>query len=233
MSITPEDAYAHWQSNPTPENLSGVVDTLSPTLHYALGQLSGGSNPLLKHKGKLILANAVQSFNPASGAKLSSWSQSQLMGLRRANRETGNPIKIPERAQLDAWHLERTRRDYLDQHGFEPDITQLADASKLGVKRITEVHRLTRPTVSEGALGDAELHSTDFLGEAFEYLRDESDAVDRHIIDHSTGYGGAEKLQKNEIAAKLGISPSQVTRRADRIFRGVRELETQLQGSNA
>ncbi len=75
---------------------------------------------------------------------------------------------------------------------------------------------------------EAELGMADYLGEALEYLYDDSDATDRAIIEHTTGYGGQQMMQKNEVAAKLGISPSQVTRRSERIGQRLLELEKDL-----
>ena len=40
-------------------------------------------------------------------------------------------------------------------------------------------------------------------------------------------------MAKNEIAAKLGISASQVTRRADRIGLKVQEMDQQIEGVHA
>jgi DNA-binding Lrp family transcriptional regulator len=66
------------------------------------------------------------------------------------------------------------------------------------------------------------------MGEALEYVYDESDQLDRKIIEMTTGYGGVTMLQKNQIAIKLGISPSQVTRRSERIGVKLQEMDQDI-----
>ena len=226
--MLPDEAYTAWKADPTPENLHATVRSLDGTVNYALYATGDTTNPQLKHQARIFTADAVKSFDPTKGAQLGSWVSGQLQSLRRFKRENSGPVKVPERAQLDAWHLEKTRRNYLDEHGIDPDVKQLADASHLSAKRIADVRRSTRPVVAQEAIQDVEQNSADFMGEALDYVYDESDATDRKIIEHLTGYGGTARLAKNEIAVMLGVSPSQITRRSDRIALKLQEMEQDL-----
>lgn len=172
----------------------------------------------------------MKKFNPAGGTVLRTWVQSNLQGLNRYRRENQGPVKVPERAVLDAWTLEKRSREFLDEHGREPDARELADISGMSLKRISAVRRSTRPVVSDAqAMSEQASQGADFLGEAMEYLYDDLDYVDRRIVDLTTGYGGSEMLPKNVIAQRLGVSPSQVTRRADAIARRLQTLESDIQ----
>lgn len=226
--MLPEDAYSAWKADPSPNNLNAAVKALDGTINYALYSVGDTDNPQLKHQAKLFAADAVKTYDPSKGAALPSWVAGQLQSLRRFKRENTGPVKVPERAQLDAWHLEKTRRDYLDQHGVDPDVKQLADASKMSVKRITDVRRSTRPVVAQEAIGDIEQSMVDYTDEALEYVFDESDATDRQIIQMLTGYGGTDMLPKHLVAQKLGVSPSQITRRSDRIAQKLQQMEADL-----
>lgn len=226
--MLPDEAYAAWKADPTPENLNATVKALDGTINYALYAVGDTENPQLKHQARLFAADAVKTFDPTRGAQLPSWVSGQLQSLRRFKRENTGPMKVPERAQLDAWHLEKVRREYLDQHGIEPDVKQLADASNLSVKRIADVRRATRPVVAQEALGEVEQSTADYTDEALEYVYDDSDATDRQIIEMLTGYGGTSMLPKNVIAQRLGVSPSLVTRRSERIALKLQEVERDL-----
>lgn len=226
--MLPDDAYTAWKADPSPSNLNAAVRSLDGTINYALYAVGDTVNPQLKHQARLFAADAVKTFDPAKGAQLPSWVSGQLQSLRRFKRENTGPVKVPERAQLDAWHLEKARRDYLDRNGVEPDVKQLADASNLSVKRISDVRRATRPVVAQDAIGDVEQNLVDFTDEALEYVFDESDATDRKIIEHLTGYGGTPLLPKHVLAQQMGVSPSQITRRSDRIARKLQEMEQDL-----
>lgn len=226
--MLPEEAYTAWKADPTPDNLSHAVRAMDSTINYALYATGDTVNPQLKHQARLFAADAIKSYDPAHGAQLHSWVGSQLQSLRRFKRENTGPVKVPERAQLDAWHLEKTRRNYLDEHGIDPDVKQLADASNLSVKRIGDVRKSTRPVVAQEAIQDVEQNAVDFMDEAMEYVYDESDATDRKIIEHLTGYGGSEQLAKHVIAQRMGVSPSQITRRSERIAQKLQQMEQDL-----
>ena len=220
-------AWLAYQDNPSTDTLRGVVDALHPLITYQAAAYGGAESPHIRHQAKLIAADAVRSFDPSSGTKLTTWVQSNLRGLARYRRETGSPVKIPERAQLDAWHIEKARRRYIDEKGDEPDMRQLADAANMPVKRLADVAALTRPLGSDDTPVSGST-VTDHLGEALGYVYGQSDKTDRLIIEHLTGYGGRPVLQKQQIAAKLGVSPAMVTRRSERLGQKIQEFDKDI-----
>ena len=228
---TTEEFYTAWKADPSPNNLSRVVKSMDNAIGYKLTSMGISDNPQMRHQARLYAADAIQKFDPASGANLRTWTQSQLQSLQRYRRETQGPVKVPDRASIDAWAIERASRELEDELGFEPDVKQLADKAGLSVKRIAAVRKITRPVASSAQMYEEGVEMPDFLGEALEYVYDEADGVDRKIIEHTTGYGGAPVLNKKDIAMKLGISPSQVTRRADRIGLRVSEMDQDMEGA--
>ena len=231
--VTPESIYDSWRAEPTPDNLNRVVRSLDNTINYKLSSMGIVDNPQMRHQARLFAADAVKKFDPASGTNLRTWTQSQLQSLQRYRRESQGPVKIPDRAAIDAWTIERSSRELEDELGFEPDVKQLADKSGLSVKGIAAVRKIPRPVAATSQMFEEGQEPTDFLGEALEYIYDTSDRTDRKIIEHTTGYGGSSVLSKKEIADRLGISPSQVTRRADRIGLKVQEMDQQIEGVHA
>lgn len=223
-----QKAWLAYQDNPTSSTLRAVVDSLHPLIASQAAAHGGAESPHIRHKARLMAADAVRTFDPASGAKLTTWVQSNLRGLSRYRRESGGPVKIPERAQLDAWHIEKARRQYFDEHGDEPDTRQLADASGMPVKRITEVIAMTRPIAAESEFYGVQQSVADNLGEALDYVYSQADKIDRAIIDHTMGYGGKPVLQKQQIAAKLNVSPALITRRSERIGQMTQDFDRQL-----
>ncbi len=228
-----ELAYKRWWVDQTPENLNTVVKELAPVVSYKMVSMGVADNPSMKHQAKLYAADAVRKFDPMSGANLQTWTRSQLQSMHRFKRENQGPIKIPDRAALDAWTLEKSSRDYIDKHGVEPDTKELADHSGISVKRIAAVRKATRPIAADSQMYDDGQTPVDFLGEALDYVYDDADRIDRMIIEHTTGYGGRQALPKNEVARILGISPAQVTRRAQRISDAVQQMEAGLHQTHA
>lgn len=228
-----EALYEAWRVDPTPDNLGRVVKSMDDTIGYKLSSMGVGDNPQMRHQARLYAAEAVRKFDPASGASLRTWTQSQLQSLQRFRRENQGPVKIPDRAAIDAWAIERARRELEDELGFDPDVKQLADRSGLSVKRIAAVNKITRPVAYTEQMVDEGSTLSDYLGEALEYVYDGSDPVDRKIIEMTTGYGGSPVMSKKDVALRLGLSASQVTRRSERIGIKLQEMDRRLEDAHA
>lgn len=228
-----EALYDLWRTDPTPDNLGKVVKSLDDTIGYKLSSMGVVENPQMRHQARLYAAEAVRKFDPASGASLRTWTQSHLQSLQRFRRENQGPVKIPDRAAIDAWAIERARRELEDELGFDPDVKQLADRSGLSVKRIAAVNKITRPVAATEQMVDEGSTLPDYLGEALEYVYDGADPIDRKIIEMTTGYGGSPVLRKKDAAARLGLSASQVTRRSERIALKLQEMDQQLEEAYA
>jgi DNA-directed RNA polymerase specialized sigma subunit len=225
------DAYAAYLTDPNPDRLNDVVTHLSPVINYNLSAINAGSNNLIKNKAKIFAAHAVKKFDPNSGASLPTWVSGQLMQLKRYNREVNQPVKVPERVQLDAYTISRAEKDFYDKYNREPDVEELADHAKMPRKRIEKVRRSFRAMPSQGAIGDSLSQTeTDFGAEAMDYTYKDADRVDRKIIEMKTGYGGRyEPMPPNKIAAILGLTPSQLTRRSIKLSLKIQEIEKNLQ----
>jgi len=206
------------------------VRSMDNTIGFKLSSMGVGDNPQMRHQARLFAADAVKKFKPDSGASLSTWTQNQLQSMQRFKRENQGPVKVSDRSSLDAWTIEKGRRDLEDELGRDPDVKQLADKTGLSVKRIATVRKATRPVAATEQMHTEGIEMSDFLGEALEYVYDESDYVDKKIIEMTTGYGGSPMMQQNAIASKLGMSASQISRRAERLGMKVQELNSDMEG---
>lgn len=226
-----DSAYAAYLSDPTPDRLNDVVDNLSPVINYSLSSINAGADNLIKNKAKIFAADAIKKFNPNAGAALPTWVSGQLMQLKRFKREVNQPVKVPERVQLDAYSLSRAEQEFFDKHDREPDVEELSDYSKIPRKRIEKIRRSFRAMPSQGAIGEGLTQSeTDFGAEALDYVYKDADRVDRKIIEMKTGYGGRyESMAPNKISAMLGLTPSQLTRRSIKLSLKIQEIEKNLQ----
>ena len=234
--------YERWKAEPTPQNMSSVVKSLDGPIRQTLHSMGAGNDPYLLSKARTLAAGAVQTYNPEAGAGLHTWVNRQLMPITRMRREKQTAIKIPESVQLDAYRLMQAEREFEDTHGREPDVEELADAVSMPVSRIAKVReRFVRIMHDDaaGASGGEEATSglavehtePDFGTEAVGYVHHESYYIDRKILEHKTGYGGAEILNGAELAAKLKISPAQVTRRAAKLTYKINQYTRWLEDS--
>lgn len=223
-------SFEEYRRQPSPAGMAKVVSHLKPTIEFSLGRLNATNDPVLRSKALLFAADAVDAYNPAneSGASLNTFVSSSLQRLGREARKLRSPVAIPERIQLDSYKLDQAKKRYQDEHGREVDIGELSDYLRMPVKRIEKLNRYQFSIPSESALGDVEQEGPDLEREALEYIYNESDHTDRRILEMKTGYGGHPIMTPKEIAIKLKLTPTQLTRRSMRITKKLTELHEAL-----
>ena len=222
--------YDSWVVDPTPENLNSIVDQLKPTIDHNLRSINAVDDNLMRTRARTVAAQAVQSYDPSAGTQLPTWTSNQLMRLRRMRREIQQPIRVPERTQIDAFALNRAELEFMEKHNREPDVEELADWSHMPVRRIEKIRRQYRRMPGQAALGDSIVQTeTDYGGEALEYIYKDADKLDRQIIEMKTGYGGKyDPMEPKDIAYKLKLTPSQLSRRSAKLSLKIQEIEEAL-----
>jgi len=240
-----ESPFDVWKAKPTPQNLSSVVKYLDPAIKQTIQSIGGGSDPYLYSQARVLAAKAVESYDPTYGAGLHTWVNRQLLPLRRIRREKQTAIKIPESVQLDAFHLMRTEEEFKEEYGREPDLEELSDKARMPIRRIEKVRQkfvsivgdsATDPDAqNESAAGNSkggvasEYSTPDYDTEAMDYVYQDSDYGDRKIMEPNAGYGGGSPLSGVELAAKLRVSPAQITRRAAKLTYKINEYVKMLE----
>lgn len=223
-------SYQTYLSDPTPDNLSSVVDNLSPVIDYTLSSINAYNDNLIKNKARILTAEAIKKYDPTHGAALPTWVSGQLMQLRRFKREVNQPVKVPERIQLDAYTLSKAEQEFVDKFDREPDVDELADYAKMPIKRINKIRNSFRALPSQAAVGEGFTQSeSDFGAEALDYVYSDCDKIDKRIIEMKLGYGGKfTPMQPKDIAIRLGLTPSQLTRRSAKLALRIQDVEKNL-----
>lgn len=229
---TPESSFEAYKQNPNQETLGAVVATLKPTIDFQLSSLGAANDPVMRSKALVYTAKAIPKYDPSASA-LPTFISSQLRQLTRDRRMLSTPLKIPERAQLDAFSLHSREQEFIDKNGREPDMAELSDFTGIPIDRISKIRDTMVAVPTEEALGDGSSSSApDYLEEATKYVHADADHIDRRIIELKTGFGMGEKFQTlraNAIAQKLNISPSQVSRRIVRLVNKIEEIREALE----
>lgn len=226
--LSTEDSYNRWKSTRDPNDFNIVLKSLKPTIEYSLSTYQAKGDPYIESKAKLITAKAIKEFDPEYKVSLPTYVTSQLRKLTRVVRESRSPIKVPERLIYEAAELKEAEQDFIEKHGREPDVQELADFSKMSIDRIEKIRRRAVKQVSEGqyfsgdisddgsesksSVEDAVQEIPNTVREALTYTHANADHRERKILEWSTGFGGAPILKPADIAKKLKISQSQVSR---------------------
>lgn len=228
-------AYEAFKVEPTPDRLNAVVQTLEPTINQAVVNY-GGDTGLLKPKARLLAAEAIKKYDPASGAALPTWVQHQMAPLARYRRLNNQTIKVPEGMQLDGFAIHRGRLELQDKLGRDPDLEELADHVGLSVSRIRAVQRsqIRTPGASAAADGMPETLMTpatpDYTDEALDSIYSTATAAEKAILEARFGAGGAPEMSTQELMRRTKMSPFQLSRKTTalrlQLERLRRDLET-------
>lgn len=226
-----EQTYIEWRLSPSTQNLRKVITALNPTINYALASYQGKDDPFIETQAKILAAKAVKTYDPSYNVTLPTYLTSKMRKLTRIVRESRSPIKIPERTIYDIAALKEAEADLLEKNGGrEPDVQQLADYMGVPIDKIEKIRNKMVKQLSESSYFTNSINSEEsdapdsldslkndqnqsaYLKEALNYAYNSSDYREKKILEWTCGYGGAKILTPKQIADKLGISESQVSR---------------------
>lgn len=233
--MTALSPYAQWRVQQTPEALYNVTKSLTPTINSVLASCGAVGNPHIAAKARVIAAKAIQSYDPEAGASLPTWVSQQLRQISRDIRKSNQVVAIPEGVQLDGYAIYRAESEFEDEHGREPSVKELADLTHMSIKRIEAVRNKLKPVVADSSTesesGEALLQSSssDFSKDAVDYVYNDSDLTDQKLLEHITGYGGADILDNKQLMQKLKLTPVQMSRRKKRLMLRINEVIKDLE----
>lgn len=231
-------AYADWAVAQTPTNMAKVLKALKPLL---IGEINRypGDNHILRGHAKKLAVNAVKTYNPTSGAKLTSWVVTQMQPLSRIGRKSQQLLNTSELSYRQFAQLNDIAKEFKDEEGREPTDEELADAAGISVKRIAQVRKMNPVVRSVGQLEDVggggddamdfsmpaveDLGADPALNTAVEAVYDSADERDRVILEHKMGRGGKELLSNQDIAKRLGVSPGLVSQRSLNLAKNIQD----------
>jgi DNA-directed RNA polymerase specialized sigma subunit len=229
-------AYENWVTDPSPENMGAILKAKKPLILSEISRYPG-DNRILKGRAKKLAVDAVRSYDPASGARLTSWIVTQLQPLSRYGRKSSQLLNTSELAYRQFAEIDSYRREFLDNEGREPSDDELADMSGISVKRINQVRKMNPVVRSTGAMEDTAGTETDFsmpavqdlendplLNTAVEAVYDSSDERDKAILDMKMGRNKKPAISNQEIAMRLGVSPGLVSQRSLELAKSIQDV---------
>lgn len=217
------DAFGAWQSTPSPETSTALLQTLHPAMMSTVRTHVGDTNPLLVSKARRTMLTALPQYNPQK-ASMRTFMYQQLQGLKRYNRQQGEGLKTPERISFDRKALEGYEKEMEHELGRSPSDQEIADRYGFSMKRLARV-RQYNPGVAEGTLerasgqvfGGINQTKVPYEDQWNDYVYSQLDPVNQKIFEHTLGYNGNRKLDNTALASKLRITPGAVSQRKQKI----------------
>ncbi len=218
-----DDAFTFWKKNESSQNMAQLLSSAKPVLNQAITSFAGGDKNYMGRARKLAVG-AFKTFDPARGTKLRTHLMIRLQPLHRTHTKRTSVLSVPERVQLDRYRLDQAEQALMAELGREPSDSEIADRTGLAMKRLAHVRAFARGALSEGQLttpdsglrlpSASQVTPDDVWAE---FVHHDLGPIDQKIMEWKLGIYGKKKRSTNEIARRLGITPSAVSQRAARI----------------
>jgi len=218
---TSEDLYQVWASDPTPDNLGTVLDSLNAVIDKNIYALVPKPNPTIHSKARLLAIGAIQSYDPKGDAKLVSWVYQQLQPLKRYAQQAP-PMSVSERMYRQQAELFKFEEEFYENHNRYPSDRELADLMKISKKQIGKIRDFNKTTLHESQQygGDEESTTTavetvgtspDKTDELLDLFYDSLSPLEQVILEYRLGVRGREQLNNGTTALKVNLSPARVS----------------------
>ena len=218
---TPENYWEGWKKNPTPENLSRAVKQFDGLIDSSISSQSSVNRSLLKSKAKLLAVEAVKTFDPSKGTKLSTHVYNHLRPIQRSAKDMTEISPLSRYYSDEAAQFVKFNQSFLEENGREPDDTEIMDGLGIDSKRLTKLNKLVKYEIPEGQLiGNIEQEDdkeSERLNLWTDYVYNDLNTLDKKILDYKMGRNGHMPLSNEDIAVKLNLSPVDVSVRSQRI----------------
>lgn len=203
-----DELYARWKRTNSPMDLQALVKNLEPLIHAEVNRRAGTiARDLLVIQAKKLTVEALKSYNPTVGVKISTHVTNQLQKLSRINYAHQNAARIPEHSMLQFHNVGVVTEDFKADHGREPSHDELADQLGWSHKKLEQFQNqfgrqeLLESIDTPGGMFVAETHDP-----RINYVYTTLTPRQQSIFEMTTGYRGAKKLNNPAIMAKLGIT---------------------------
>ena len=165
------------------------------------------------------MVTAFRTFDPNRGTQLSTHVHNHLKKGKRFITKYQNVGSIPETRSYKITAFKTAKAEVEEKTGTDPTSTQLAD--QLGwnireVERMNAEHRKDLPTSgfrsAEGEIYDPTALMPSREMEVIHLMPAELSNDELSVFEHTFGLGGKPQLRPGQIAKKLNMSPSRVSR---------------------
>lgn len=221
-------AYKAYLANKSKHTLRGVTTSLQPVIDKAVKTFAGdNAPPTVWDRARLLAADAVEKYDPTKSSNLKGHVYSQLQALNRLAPQITDPMPIPERMRRDRAEIYSAVEQLRNDMGREPTDEEVQEITGIPLKRVLKVKSVQHANIplsvfegtdtDEDATPEIAVSRRTPMDDWVDAVYHDSDSIDKIVLQHKSGYRGAQILGNQQIAKLLNISPAAVSQRAARL----------------
>lgn len=207
--------WRRWKRKKTEIDLSNLLTHVDPVIQRSVNKFQTAPLPriAIEAEAKKQALMAFVSYNPKKGASLKTHVGHRMAKLFRYVAKRQNIGTIPEHRVAKIGTYEKTRETLHEEKGREPTIIELADELSWSPKEVSRMEAERRKDLG---------HTLSFQDHAFIDFNPNMEAInfayyslspqEQLVYDYSVGAHGRARSKNSEIAKRLGVSPSQISK---------------------
>ena len=201
-----------------PDDLRPLLHSFKPLIkkhaHQWMATTDLDLSPAAIHmEFKKHFVNALASYDPDRGAKLGTWISSSLRGAQRWVANNRHPARMGETRFYRVGKFNNAKSVLYDQLGREPTTQEMSEHLNWSPAEVARSQAEQRKALPQsGWQYDPATVSPSREAEALRIAMHEFNPQEQLVAEHTWGMNGKEELKPLQIAKRLNISPSTVTR---------------------
>lgn len=233
MNEDPEKKWSEWKKRPTAQNMSSVVKSFDGLINTSIGQQKSINPTLLRSKARILVSQAVRTYSPSEGAKLSTHVYNYLRPLNREAKDMVEVSPVSRHTNEEVGRYINFINDFSQENGRDPDDSEVMDGLGVSKTKLNKLNRSVKYELPEsqiiGGIESEEDEESNRLNLWTDYVYNDLDSYGKKILDYKLGRNGNPVMSNDEVAIKLNMTPSEVSIRssriAEKILKGVNSRE--------
>lgn len=201
-----------WKKNPSNATLKPLMKSLNPFIENQVSKLHGNlPRSALKGQMTQLIINALPDYDPSKAQLNTYLGNTAGMKLHRYVYTYQNMGQITEPRILLIKKYKNTRTNMENELGRPPTYNEIADEMKVPVSQLKLLDsELRQDLIQDGNFTNIFADENTEVDDAIVLLAAELQGQEKEVVEYLYGLNGKPKLQNNEIADKLHISPSMI-----------------------
>lgn len=211
------EIWKRWQKSGFTDQISfmELYRSLEPLAQSVVNKWSGSGIPtsVIEAEVKQLMIDALPKFDPSMNIQLNTFLINQLKKVSRMIYKYQNIGTIPEQRAIKIDQFKKVKTFLADKFNREPNATEMADELTWPLVEVERMEKELKASVQlseELSMMSVELPTR--TQEVVDFIYYELDPDEKLVYEYLLGKNGKSKLSGQEIADKMGVSPSTITR---------------------